>query len=131
MNGFLGACGAVFLAAILAVNLGGHRKDMASLLVMAVCVMLGLMAAQYIRPVLEFVRELEQIGGIDGEMVRVLVKIVGIGVISEIAVLVCADAGNGAMGKSLQILAVMVMLSLSVPLFRSLIDVLQEILGQL
>ena len=121
----------MFLATILAANLSGHRKDMSSLLVMAVCTMLALMAAQYIRPVLDFVREMEEIGGIDPEMVRALVKIAGIGLISEIAVLVCTDAGNAAMGKSLQLLAAMVMLSLSVPLFRSLIGILQEILGQL
>ena len=131
MNGFLGACGAVFLGIILVSNLSGTRKDMASLLVLALCTMLAMAAAQYIRPVLDFIEELEQIGNIDGEMVGILMKIVGIGIISEIALLVCADAGNASIGKSLQFLSAMVMLSLSVPLFRSLIWILQEILGQL
>lgn len=131
MNGFLGACGAVFLAIILTVNLSGHRKDMAALLTLAVCVMVALVAVQYIRPVLEFVEELEEIGGLDSDMIRILLKIVGIGILSEIAVPVCADAGNASVGKAVQFLAVMVILSLSIPLFRSLIHVLQEILGQL
>ena len=104
---------------------------MASLLVLAVCVMLALTAGQYLRPVLDFMAELEEISGIDENMVGVLMKIVGIGVISEITVLVCADAGNASIGKSLQFLSAMVMLSLSVPLFRSLLQILQEILGQL
>ena len=131
MNGFLGACGAVFLAMILTVNLSSHRKDMAALLTLAVCVMVALVAVQYVRPVLNFVEELEEIGGLDGDMLRILLKIVGIGVLSEIAVPVCADAGNASVGKSLQFLAVMVILSMSIPLFRSLIQVLQEILGKL
>lgn len=131
MNGFLGACGAVFLGIILVSNLSGTRKDMASLLVLAICTMLALAAVQYIRPVLDFIEELEQIGNIDGEMVGILMKIVGIGIISEIALLVCADAGNASIGKSLQFLSAMVMLFLSVPLFRSLIRILQEILGRL
>ena len=131
MDGFLGACGAVLLSIILIVNLSGHRKDMAALLTLAVCVMVALVSVQYIRPVLEFVEELEEIGGLDGDMIRILLKIVGIGVLTEIAVPVCADAGNASVGKSLQFLSVMVMVSLSVPLFRSLIRVLQEILGQL
>ena len=131
MNGFLGACGAVFLAIILTVNLSGHRKDMASLLTLAVCVMVALVAVRYIRPILEFVEELEEIGGLDSDMIRILLKIVGIGILSEIAVPVCADAGNASVGKAVQFLAVMVILSLSIPLFRSLIQVLQEILGQL
>ena len=131
MDGFLGACGAIFLAIILIVNLSGHRKDMAALLTLAVCIMVAMVAVQYIRPVLEFVEELEEIGGLDGEMIRILLKITGIGMISEIVVHVCADAGNASVGKSLQFLAVMVMLALSIPLFRSLILVIQEILGQL
>ena len=131
MDGFLGACGAVFLAIILIVNLSGHRKDMAALLTLAVCIMVALVAVQYIRPVLEFVVELEEIGGLDGEMIRILLKITGIGMISEIVAPVCADTGNASVGKSLQFLAVMVMLALSIPLFRSLILVIQEILGQL
>ena len=131
MNGFLGACGAVFLAIILTVNLSGHRKDMAALLTLAVCVMVALVAVRYIRPILEFVEELEEIGGLDSDMIRILLKIVGIGILSEIAVPVCADAGNASVGKAVQFLAVMVILSLSIPLFRSLIQVLQEILGQL
>ena len=131
MNGFLGACGAVFLAIILTVNLSGYRKDMAALLTLAVCVMVALVAVQYIRPILEFVEELEEIGGLDSDMIRILLKIVGIGILSEIAVPVCADAGNASVGKAVQFLAVMVILSLSIPLFRSLIQVLQEILGQL
>ena len=131
MDGFLGACGAVFLAMILTVNLSSHRKDMAALLTLAVCIMVALVAVQYVRPVLNFVEELEEIGGLDGDMLRILLKIVGIGVLSEIAVPVCADAGNASVGKSLQFLAVMVILSMSIPLFRSLIQVLQEILGKL
>lgn len=131
MDGFLGACGAVFLAVILIVNLSSHRKDMAALLTLTVCVMVMLVAVRYIRPVLEFLEELEEIGGLDGELIRVLLKIVGIGILTEIAVPVCADAGNASLGKVLQFLAVMVMLSLSIPLFRSLIQILQEILGQL
>lgn len=131
MDGYLGACGAVILGIILVVNLSGHQKDMAVLLALAVCVMVALVALQYFRPVLEFLEELEQIGGLDGQMICILVKILGIGILSEIAVPVCADAGNASIGKSLQFLTVVVMLSLSIPLFRSLIQVLQEILGQL
>ena len=124
------ACGAVFLSIILVSNLSGSRKDMSSLLMLAVCTMLALTAAQYIGQILEFARELEDIGGIDGEMVRVLTKIVGIGVITEITVLVCTDSGNSGMGKSMQLLGTMVMLTISIPLFRSLMGILQEILGR-
>ena len=104
---------------------------MALLLTLAVCIMVATVTMQYLRPILGFVEELEKIGNLDVDMVRILLKIVGIGIVSEIAVPVCADTGNTAVGKSLQFMTVMVMSALSIPLFRSLVQVLQEILGQL
>lgn len=131
MGDFLGVCGAVLLAVILIGNLNGCRRDMASLLSLAVCVMVALVALAYIRPVLDFVVELEAIGNLDSHMVHILLKLLGIGLVSEIAVLACNDSGNASLGKSLQMLTMMVMLYHAVPLYRSLITVLQEILGQL
>ena len=131
MAEFLGACGAVLLAVILIGNLNGCRKDMAALLSLTVCIMVALVALQYIRPVLNFVAELETMGNLDGDLVRILLKLLGIGLISEIGVLTCNDSGNASLGKSLQMLTTMVMLYHAVPLYRSLMGLLQEILGQL
>ena len=131
MGTFLGACGAILLAVILIGNLNGCRKDMAALLSLAVCVMVALVALEYVRPVLDFVTELEHLGDLDTHMVQILLKLLGIGLVSEIAVLTCNDSGNASLGKSLQMLTMMVMLYHAVPLYRSLIAMLQEIMGQL
>ena len=131
MGVFLGACGAVLLAVILISNLNGCRKDMASVLSLAVCIMVALVALEYVRPVLDFVNELEGTGNLDGDMVRILLKMLGIGLVSEVAVLACNDSGNASLGKSLQLLTMTVMLYHAVPLYRSLLGVLQEIFGQL
>ena len=131
MGEFLGACGAVLLAVILIGNLNGCRKDMAALLSLAVCIMVALVALQYVRPVLDFVEKLETIGNLDGDLMRILLKLLGIGLVSEIGVLTCNDSGNASLGKSLQMLTTMVMLYHAMPLYQSLMSLLQEILGQL
>ena len=64
-------------------------------------------------------------------MVEILMKSTGIGIITEIANLVCKDAGNESMGKSMQLLGTAVILYLSLPLFQTLIELLQKILGEL
>ena len=101
------------------------------MLSLAVCVMIACVSMEYVRPILDFAEELEAIGNLDGHMVRILLKLLGIGLISEIAVLTCNDSGNASLGKSLQLLTMAVMLYHAVPLYRSLITMLQEILGQL
>ena len=71
---------------------------------MAVCCMGAMIAISYLEPVLDFPRELETLGDLQVDMLGILLKAVGIGLVSEIAGLVCTDAGNGSLGKTLQML---------------------------
>lgn len=131
MTLFLQASGAVLLAVVLILVLGSHGKEMGTLLGLGVCCMVALIALNYLEPVVDFLATLETLGGLDGDLVEILLKAVGIGVISEIACLVCADAGNASMGKAVQLLGMAVILWLSLPLFTALIKLLQGILGEL
>jgi hypothetical protein len=47
-----------------------------------------------------------------------------------LAGLICTDAGNGALGKALQLLTGAVILWLSIPLIQALIELLSEMLGE-
>lgn len=129
MTGFLQACGGALIAVILYLTLGKQGKDMGIILTVAVCCMILLLGLQYLQPVMELLAQLESIGGLDGELMKILLKAAGIGFLSEIACLVCADAGNSALGKALQIAGSCTVLWLSVPLFRGLLELLQQILG--
>lgn len=131
MTLFLQVCGAVLLAVILVLTLKSHSKEIGSILAIAVCCMAALAAMQYLRPVIDFLKTLESLGGLDREMVSTILKVTGIGIVTEIANLVCKDAGNESMGKSLQLLGTAVILYLSMPLFSALIELLQKILGEL
>jgi len=88
-------------------------------------------AMEYLRPVIEFINQLEQNGGLDHSMVRILLKVTGIGLIAEIAALVCSDSGNGSLGKAVKLLGSAAILWLSLPLYTMLMELLQRILGEL
>lgn len=120
---------AVLLAVILGLTLEKQGKDIGVLLTIAVCCMGVLTALAYLDPVLDFLRKLETLGNLDGRLIGVLFKVVGIGLVSEIAGMICTDAGKGSLGKSLQMVATAVILWLSLPIFTALIDLIQTILG--
>ena len=130
MTTYLQACGGVLIAVILILTLGSHGKEMGSLLGLFVCCMVIILALSYLQPVLDLVNQLQSIGNLDHSMIETLLKVVGIGIVSEIAALICADAGNGALGKTLQLLSTAVILWLSIPLFEELTALLQNILGE-
>ena len=131
MTFFLQVCGAVLLAVILVLALKSNNKEIGTLLALGVCCMTALAALNYLQPVLSFLESLEHLGGLDHTMVATLLKVTGIGIITEISNLVCKDAGNESMGKSMQLLGTAVILYLSIPLFTALIELLQKILGEL
>ena len=64
-------------------------------------------------------------------LVSILMKAVGIALVAELSATICADAGNASLGKMLQILGGAAVLTLSVPMFRTLMTIIKEMIGGL
>ena len=131
MERFLQATAGVLLAVIFGLILNRQSKDWSLILTVIVCCMVMAVAAFYLEPVLALIGELQQTAGLDGELLSSILKAAGIALIAEIAALICQDAGNSALGKGIQILAGFVVLWLSLPLMRNLLDLVRSILGEL
>lgn len=131
MTLYLQTCGAVLLSVILALTLKHNNKEIGTVLTISACCMVGIAAMHYLEPVLVFLQALEDLGGLDSDMTTTLLKATGIGMVTEIAGLVCKDAGNESLGKVMQLLGTSVILWLSIPLLNGLIVLLQKILGEL
>ena len=120
-------CGAL-IAVILGLAIQQQRKDIALLLSTAVTCMVVIVGISYLNPVVEFIRQIHGNTETDPEFLRILLKSVGIGLVAEIAGLICSDAGNKAQAKAIQIFATMVILWLSLPLMTSLLDLVRKIM---
>lgn len=131
MNEFLKATAGVLTALILYLCLNKHSKDSSILLTLAVCAMVLLSAMSILRPVLAFLERLQEIGDLDTDLLSVLLKAVGIGMIAEISMLICKDAGNESMGKTIQMMATAVVLWISIPVFDKLLSLMNKILGSI
>lgn len=130
MEGFWQAAAAVILTVILVLALGSQGKQIGVLLVLGVCCMLGALALSYLSPVVDFVHRLSSVGQLDGGILEILLKTVGMGLIGEIASMICTDSGNGTLGKALQMVSAACILRLSLPLLENLLELLERILGE-
>lgn len=119
------------VALVLSLVVGKREKDFALLVTLAACCALAGAVAEYISPVLDFFRELEETAQLPSDILRLLLKALGIGLVAEISGAVCADAGNGSLAKQLQILSNAVIAYLSLPIFSGLLSLIREILGEL
>ena len=130
MGEYLRFAAAALIGLILVLVVGRQSRDLGMLLSLAVCVLLALGAMEFLEPVMELLNELKRIGELDGGAVGILLRCAGIGMVSELAGLLCADAGEGAMGKALQICANAAILWLSLPLLRQVLTMIGEVLAK-
>ena len=119
------------MAVILSLALEKQGKDFSVILTLAVCGMAASAAFLYLEPVLDFFRELQELCGFPSGLLEILLKAVGIALVTELSATVCLDAGRGSMGKILQFLGSAVVLSLSIPVFRELLTMIREMVGQI
>lgn len=131
MAGYWQGTAMIMLAVILVIILGNQSKDIGILLTVAASCFVGSLALTYLKPVVTFIHTLQRISNVNPDMLQILMKAVGIGLVSEIACLICADSGNSALGKGLQLLSSAVILSLSVPLLEQLLELVENILGEI
>ena len=125
---FKGAAG-IMLAAVLGLALQEQEKDLSAVLTAAVIAMAAVLMLRLLEPVLELLRQLEQVGNLRSDALELLLKAAGIGLTAEVAGLVCADAGNAALAKMLRLLGTAAILCLSVPMFTALLECITEMVG--
>ena len=128
MDTFFKATGSVLVAIVLLSILGTQNKSFSSLLSIGTCVLILLLGGSFLEPIVDFLGELEALGQLPGEFVKILLKVTLICLLSEIAGLLCADSGNVSLGQTLKILSSCLILWLSVPVFRGLLDLVKTIL---
>lgn len=124
-------CAGAVLAAVLTALLSKQGKDIALLLSVAACVLVLLAAVRYLQPVISFLEKLRLTAMVDPSLMAIMLKAVGLGLIAEITALICADAGNAAVAKTVQTLAAVGMLWLSLPLMEQLLDIVIQMTGEL
>lgn len=129
MDDFVKCAAGILIAVVLILTISKQEKDISILLIISVCCMVLVVAAAYLQPVIDFLRQLQSIGQLDSESITILLKCVGVGLLAEITCLICTDSGNASLGKALQLLATATILWISLPLLSELMELIDKILG--
>ena len=128
MNIFLKSAAGVLIALILWLTLNKYSKETSVLLSLTVCAMVITVAMTVMNPVIDFLHKIKQVGEIDNSYFSILLKVVGIGMLSEICSIICKDAGNETLAKGLQLMTSVLVLWISIPIFEKLLSLLDSIL---
>jgi stage III sporulation protein AD len=131
MSDFIKIIAGIFTAIILWICLSKENKATSVLLSLAVCSAALTVGLTFLQPVINFLNNIRLLGNINEDLLKIMMKVVGIGVLAEFSSLICKDAGNEAMGKSVQIVSIILILRMSIPVFEILITLLDDILGSI
>ena len=131
MDDFWKTTALVLLTVILSLSLDKTERDISAVMgIVALCVA-ACAAVTILEPVLNYLVELQRLFHLPDDLISILMKAVGIALVAELSATICADAGNASLGKMLQILGGAAVLTLSVPMFRTLMTIIKEMIGGL
>lgn len=128
MDYFIKAAAVVLVTVVMCLILSKQGKDYSAVLVICVSCMIAIVAMGYIQNILAFINKLISAGNLNKDLVEILYKTVGIGFLTEITSMICTDAGNTALAKSIQFLSSAVILWLCIPLFTQLLELVEGVL---
>jgi len=129
MNTFYKFIAGALITVILCLSIEKNGKEHAVLLSICACCMILGCVVTFMSPVLEFFKKIESVGNLNAGTVQIICKAAGIGLLTEFSSVICVDAGNQALSKSIQLLGSGVILWLSIPLFEQILEILQSILS--
>ena len=141
MDDFWKTTALVLLTVILSLSLDKTERDISAVMgIVALCIA-ACAAVTILNPVLnylyehnwllDYLVELQRLFHLPDGLISILMKAVGIALVAELSASICADAGNASLGKMLQILGGAAVLTLSVPMFRTLMTIIKEMIGGL
>lgn len=131
MDIFLKITAGFLITSVVTLTIAKQNSDISLLLMIFVCCMAVISAISYFSPIIQFMERLVSVGQIEEDIFRILLKTAGIGIVSQIASMICSDAGNQTLGKTLQLVATSVILCICIPLFDKILILIETVLGSI
>ncbi|MGN1411611.1 MAG: SpoIIIAC/SpoIIIAD family protein [Oscillospiraceae bacterium] len=128
MINILSVCGLVFCIVILSKVLEKTSKEYVILISIVSCLMILSYLLLQLTPILDLIYQLTNILN-DGEDIYILLlKSLGICIVTNLAVDVCKDSGETALSSVVLMCGKVCMLILSIPLLNELISIIRQVI---
>ena len=117
------------VAAVLAVMLRQYKPEYSIVLSVAAGVLLLMFAVSAAAPIVEKINEIMDKSATVSQYGGVLIKGLGICLISQLACDACADAGEISLASKAELAGKIAMVLVALPLFDDILDVVVKLLG--
>lgn len=118
--------GVGFLTLIVAILLKDIKKEFSLYAVIIGTSIILFLSFDTLRNIIEFIENLTK--NIQGDFIKVLIKMTGIAILTEYAVSLCKDTGESAIASKIDFGGKIVLISLSIPVISSTLEGLTKLL---
>lgn len=123
------AAAAAMVGAVLVLVVRRSSPELALVVSLAACLLLVSLLLQLLTPVLDFLEALRQTAGLNETVLAPLLKTVAIGLIARVASMVCADAGENALGSFAELCGAVCAVYTALPLLNAVLELLETLMG--
>ena len=119
--------GFAIFATILIVILKENKKEFAVVLSIAAGILILLFSLDKMNGIISMLYDLVEKSGINSSFLVIILKVTGIAYLVEFGKNICTDAGQSAIATKLEIAGKILIVSISLPIFTSLISLVTEL----
>ena len=116
------------IATIFIVLLKPNRPEIATVLAVGAGIIITISVLDELFEIVYTFYDIADLTGIDKGIFSTILKIIGIGYLTEFANGICVDSGAKSIGEKLQFAGKIVILLISLPILENLIQIIAEIL---
>ncbi len=116
------------ITAITVLIIREHRPDIALLVGIAGGTIILLSLVNYFTQAFGFLREIANLGNIDSGIIKVLLKVVAIGYITDFSAGIAEESGSKGLGEKIALGGKIMIFIASIPIIKALFDIVSSIL---
>lgn len=116
------------LALIIIILLKQYRPEFAIYISLLTGVLILLLVMDKLTGIINLLQTLVSKTSINSKFLTLLIKITGIAFLSEFAVSICKDSGEAAIASKIEIGTKIIIISMSIPIISSLLEIILKIL---
>jgi len=121
-------CAIGLISAVFALTVKQYKPEVAILISVSAAVVILFMVADYLVEAVTVITQLSERVGVDNALLSSVLKIIGVGYLTEFSASVCEDAVNKSIGEKISFAGKVIILVVALPVLSAVIDIISEML---
>ena len=116
------------VAVVLIILLKQYIPEFALYISLLTGILILILVMDKLTGIIQLIESISNKANINNQFIAILIKITGIAFLSEFAVSICKDAGETAISNKIEIGTKIIIISMSIPIISSLLEIVLKIL---